>query len=98
MSAMVLVLGSGGCGPSKRDSGNTVVSKVEEYRRAKGRLPNSLSEVGIEEDEGCPCYCKTGDDSYIVWYGTSLGESDTYSSETKKWSEVGQGVCSQSGL
>jgi hypothetical protein len=92
--AVLLVLGAGGCGPSKRDLGNIAISKVEEYRRVKGRLPNSLSEVGVEEDESCPCYCKTSDNSYIVWNGTTLGESDTYDSQTKKWGEVGR-VCSR---
>ena len=77
LSAVVLVCGAGGCGPSKRALGNAVIKKVEEYRRAKGRLPSFLSEAGIEEDEGCPCYCRTSDNGYIVWYGTTLGESDT---------------------
>jgi hypothetical protein len=90
--ALVLVVGAGGCGPTQQDLGNTVISKVEGFRRAKGRLPASLSELGIEEDESCPCYCKTGDDRYTVWYRTTLGKSDTYDSQTKKWSEVGQGV------
>jgi hypothetical protein len=92
--AVVLVFGASGCGPSKMELGNRAVSKVEEYRREKGRLPHSLSEAGIEADERCPCYCKTGDNSYIVWYGTTLGESNTYSSETRTWSEV-NGVCSR---
>jgi hypothetical protein len=80
---------------SDRKLGDTVISKVEEFRRTKGRLPDSLSEAGIEGDESCPCYCKTGDNSYIVWNGTTLGESDTYDSQTKKWSEEGQGVCAR---
>jgi hypothetical protein len=76
-----------GCwGPSKRDASDNAISKIEEFRKLRGRLPDSLAEVGAEHDESCPCYCKTGDDSYLVWYGTTLGESDTYDSETKKWS------------
>jgi len=92
VSALMLVFGAGGCGPSQQDLGNSVISKVEEYRRAQGRLPASLSEAGIEEDKSCPCYCKTGDNTYIVWYRTTLGRSDTYDSQTKNWSEVGQGA------
>jgi hypothetical protein len=93
ISALVFVVGTGCWGPSKRDASNVVISKIEEFKRVKGRLPNSLSETGAEEDESCPCYCKTNNGSYIVWYGTTLGESDTYDSETKKWSGV-NGVCS----
>ncbi|MBI3477763.1 MAG: hypothetical protein HY010_18675 [Acidobacteria bacterium] len=85
------------CGPSKRDLGNAVVSKVEEFKRTNGRLPNSLSEAGVEKDENCPCYCKTTGNTYIAWYGTTLGESDTYDSETKKWSDRSVKVCLPTG-
>ena len=94
-TALVLVICLAGCGPSKRDLGNAIVSKIEEFRRIHGRLPNSLSEVAVEESESGPYYfCKSGDNNYILWYGTSLGESDSYNSQTKKWSEVNEGVCS----
>jgi hypothetical protein len=49
--------------------------------------------MGAKEDESCPCYCKTGGDSYIVSYGTTLGESYAYDSRTKKWSEAAGPVC-----
>ena len=76
-----------GCwGPSQRDASNIAISKIGEFRKVKGRLPDSLSEAGAQDGESCPCYCKTGNDSYLVWYGTTLGESDTYDSETRKWS------------
>jgi hypothetical protein len=73
-------------GQSQREANNIAVSKIEEFRKANGRLPDSFSEAGARDDESCPCYCKTGHDSYLVWYGTALGESDMYDSETKKWS------------
>jgi hypothetical protein len=96
-AAITLALAANFAGwrPLKRVASNTAISEIEEFRKAKGRLPNSLTEVGVEDDESCPCYCKTGDRSYIVWYGTTLGESDTYDSETRKWSDVG-GVCAES--
>jgi len=77
------------------ERGDSVVAKVEQFRKSNGHLPNALSDIGTKEEENCPCYCKTGDDSYIVWYGTSLGESDAYDSRTKKWSEVTGAVCSR---
>ena len=80
---------------SKREASNSAISKIEEFKRAKGRLPDSLSEAGIRDGENCPCYCKTGRDSYLVWYGTTLGESDTYDSETQKWSPGNRACPSQ---
>jgi hypothetical protein len=84
-----------GCNSSKRKSSENVVAKVEQFRKSNGRLPNALSDIGTKEDESCPCYCKTGDDSYIVWYGTTLGDSDAYDSRTKKWSDAAGAVCSR---
>jgi hypothetical protein len=93
---MTLELSQLACSPSKRDLASAIVPKVEEFRQKHGRLPNDLSEMGIaEEDESCPCYCKTSNKDFIVWYGTTLGESDTYDSRTKKWTDTGQGVCAQ---
>jgi|SRR5450755_220913 len=69
-----------GCNSSKRKSSENAVAKVEQFRKSNGASPNALSDVGTKEDESCPCYCKMGDDSYIVWYGTTLGESDAYNS------------------
>jgi hypothetical protein len=87
VAALVFTIIISGCwGPSKREAGNIAISKIEEFGKVKGRLPYSLSEAGARDDESCPCYCKTGDGSYLVWYGTKLGESDTYDSETRKWS------------
>ena len=81
----IIIIITGCWGPSKREA-NIAISKIEEFRKVKGPLPSSLSEAGAQDDETCPCYCKTGDGSYLVCYGTTLGESDTYDSETKKWS------------
>jgi hypothetical protein len=85
-------LSSVGCGPSQRDLSNAIVLRVEEFKRANGRLPNSLQEVGVEEYENCPSYCKTKDNGYLVWYGARFGQSDAYDSRTKKWSDV-NGTC-----
>lgn len=92
---LILAFAVVGCNTSRHKAGDNVVAKVEKFRKSNGRLPNALSDIGIKEDESCPCYCKTGDDSYIVWYGTTLGESDTYDSRTKKWLEAAGAVCSR---
>lgn len=84
-----------GCwGLSKREASNVAISKIEEFGKVKGRLPDSLSEAGAQDDESCPCYCKTSEGSYLVWYGTTLGKSDIYDSETRKWSPDGR-ACSR---
>ena len=42
MLAVVVV----GCNSSKRKSGDNVVAKVEQFRKANGRLPNALPDIG----------------------------------------------------
>ncbi len=70
----------------KIKQGNEVVAKVEKFRNEKGTLPNSLSEIGIEETESGPIYYKKESESkYIVWFGKKLGESETYDSDSKQW-------------
>jgi len=83
-----------GCSSSKRRAGDDIVARVDQFKKSTGHFPSALSDIGVRADESCPCYCKTGDDNYIVWYGTTLGESDTYDSRTKRWSEASGAVCS----
>ena len=73
----------------KLKAGNERVAKIEKFRNEKSRLPNSLSEIGIVEDESGPIYYrKESETKYIIWFGKELGESATYDSETKKWSNL----------
>jgi hypothetical protein len=66
--------------------GNEVVAKIERFKKDKGRLPLSLSEIGIEEKEEGPIYYQKQDSSkYVIWFSAELGESVTYDSSTKKW-------------
>jgi hypothetical protein len=40
----------------------------------------------MKETENGPIYYKKESDTeYVVWFGTQLGESVTYDSETKEW-------------
>ena len=95
VSILMLAAGFSGCNYSERKASNEIVAKVEQFKKSTGRLPDRLSDVGIKENESCPCYCKTSSDSYMVWYGTTLGESDTYDSRTTEWSEAGGLVCAR---
>jgi hypothetical protein len=69
---------------AKRD-----IRKIEAFQKAHGRLPNSFAEICVIEDESGPIYYKKQDDDrYIVWYGLSVGESETYDSRTRGWSDI----------
>jgi hypothetical protein len=69
-----------------KSEGNEIVAKIELFKKENGRLPLSLSELGIKATEEGPIYYEKKDDAiYILWFGEGLGESVTYDSSTKKW-------------
>lgn len=73
--------------------GKRVISAVESFKKAHHRLPDSLGEMNIEE-RGV-YYCKTkADGQYLVWFGTTLGQSMTYESQTGKWTDLTK-VCGE---
>jgi hypothetical protein len=72
---------------------NEIIQKIENYRKACGKLPESLEEVGYEPEEkvfGGPIfYDKLDSDKYIIWFGgRSVGSSCIYHSETGEWTSV----------
>jgi len=80
----------------KRD---VLIEKIQKFVDANGRSPYSLTEIGVEEvmgGRGALFYEKKGDLNYIVWYGTSLGESETYYSDNKRWEDVDRGIVNNS--
>jgi len=73
--------------------GNHLIVQIESYRRTMGRLPSDLSDIGQSASESGPLYYKRCNDTkYILWFGTTLGESMTYDSQSRLWSESG-GYC-----
>ena len=86
---LALILISLSCslnGKDKMRTGNEIVNKIENFKKAKGKLPETLSEIGIEEKEEGPIYYKKESETkYILWFGTTLGESVSYNSDTKEW-------------
>jgi type II secretory pathway pseudopilin PulG len=72
------------------DKGNEIVSMIEEYKVRKKRLPNSLEELGINNENEL-FYNKWDSVNYMVWYGTTLGESVTYYSDSRKWEDIDRG-------
>jgi hypothetical protein len=82
----VFVFGFACTNGEKIKQGNNVAAKIEKFKTEKGGLPNSLSEIGIEEKmEGPIYYRKESETKYILWFGEGLGESVTYDSDTKTW-------------
>lgn len=74
----------------KEEYAEMIIENVEEFKDQNGRLPKNVSEIGLTEMEDSPAfYDTTSDSTYKVWYGLSLGESNTYNSETKKWTRGG---------
>ena len=65
--------------------GKQIIVRVEAFRAGHGHLPDSLKDVGMNEDDLSVYYRKDGDKHYILWFGTTLGESETYDSNTQKW-------------
>jgi hypothetical protein len=66
-------------------SGNALILHVEAFRAKYGRLPEDLNELGDKDQDPDVFFQKTSDSDYIVWFGTSLGESEVYNSATHKW-------------
>jgi hypothetical protein len=76
------------CNPNRslEKQGNELVKKIEVYKEKNGELPKTLEDLGIKETlEGPLFYVKCDSVNYMVYYGTTLGESMYYYSDTKKW-------------
>jgi hypothetical protein len=79
------------CGSNEKElrlmkEGNIIIGKIEQFKKEHGRLPDSLSDLGVDEKEEGPLhYEKRSDTEYLLWFGTELGESIVYNSKNKKW-------------
>lgn len=70
--------------------GNEIIQKVEDYRVKYKKLPNSLSDIGIEiiDENNPPLYYEKKDSSnYVIWFAKSSEDVKTYYSDTKKWED-----------
>ena len=66
-------------------TGNEIISRVEAFHKNYGRLPETLEDVGFNDPDLNVFYEKVSEDEYRVWFGTTLGQSQTYDSHTKAW-------------
>ncbi len=62
-----------------------IIQKVEFFHEEKGVLPDCLEDIGENTTMKGPFYTKIDQKGYTVWFGTFLGESCTYHSDTKTW-------------
>jgi hypothetical protein len=69
-----------------KKEGSAIIEKIETFKTKTSRLPESLSEIGLKDTEEGPIYYrKTRESSYEIWFGAELGESVTYTSQSKTW-------------
>lgn len=66
-------------------NGNLVIKCIETFRNEKGRLPNSLEELGAKNLPDQIFYQRVDAQNYQVWFSIALGESEIYESSTKQW-------------
>ena len=71
-----------------KEEGNALAMRVDSFQQATDRLPSRLEELGIEEKmEGPLYYQKVSDQDYMIYFGTTVGESMIYRSETGEWKD-----------
>lgn len=91
LSMLLLALMLPGCQSREQrlmDEGNALIERIDAFQRARQRLPENLGELGIEETmEGPLYYQKTSPEHYMVYFGTTVGESMIYRSEKRVWAD-----------
>ena len=94
--ASLLLVFLSGCdiNPSKAelDNAKVFIDEIEKHLKTNSKVPTNedaweiMKSLGLRADEQCrPCYQKESDNSYIVYFGTTLGESYVYDSKSKSW-------------
>ncbi|GEN76392.1 MULTISPECIES: hypothetical protein [Chryseobacterium] len=79
------------CVSENMQEANHIINKIEEYRKSNKKLPENLNEIGVKEtEEGPVFYKRIGLSNYIIWIQaeSSMGDSDIYYSDTKKWEKA----------
>lgn len=68
--------------------GRELIKKVEAYKAKNHKLPQYLSDIKPQIPDDYPLsYASRDGENYIIWFGTSLGESIAYHSDSKKWED-----------
>jgi hypothetical protein len=70
------------------EEGNALIERIDSFQKTTQRLPENLGELGIEEKmEGPLYYQKVSAEHYMVYFGTTVGESMIYRSEKRAWAD-----------
>lgn len=67
------------------NKGEELIILVEKYKQNTGKLPESVSELGIKETMGEGPYYEKKDTSYIIYFNIGFDKSLIYDSNNKKW-------------
>ena len=78
---------------SEMRNGNRIIALIESYQDQFGHPPDDLEQLGVNNlgmmgDSQGVYYRKSENNNYVVWFGTTLGESVSYCSEVNKWTPV----------
>jgi peroxiredoxin len=92
--ALGLSLTVPGTAQSEHKLGDKAIVRIERFRHTHDRLPNSLAEIGMADDDASSIhYCITTDTDYIVFYSPVAGRINAYRSQTQKWNVEHGGFC-----
>lgn len=58
---------------------------LKAYQQKHGSYPDALDQIGIPSREEGPIYYQREGSSYLLWFGTRLGESRTNHSSEGYW-------------
>ena len=66
--------------------GNLLINKIETFRQIEKRLPDNLTDLGIEDPMNSgPYYEKKDSVNYIVFFAVGFDETYIYYSDKKAW-------------
>jgi uncharacterized membrane protein YgaE (UPF0421/DUF939 family) len=64
----------------------SLINKIEAFRKSENRLPNNVTELGLEEAMNSgPYYEKKDSTYYVIYFTIGFDETLTYHSDEKKW-------------
>jgi hypothetical protein len=87
VAGAVWVMGQGRDWRLRRQA-KSIQAAAESYRTGHGVYPASLPiPAPPDRPEGELFYQKEPDGSYIIWYGTGLGESAVFHSKEGRWED-----------
>lgn len=64
-----------------------LIEQIENYESEFGEVPASLEDLDNVEESIELHYRKMDSQNFIIWYGTTLGESMIYYSDSEKWED-----------